>query len=221
MLDHLIDGDPASNTLSWRWVAGLHTTGKAYLANADRIRAMAGGRFAPSGLARSAVIPADNIVVPAASPPRIFKAPDHSLPTALLLTAEDLSLETVPAFETLNVKALAVMPGETAADRTALNDGLARAKLRWPDALVVGPLTRAALDRVKVSGCRQIVTGFAPVGPIAVRLELLRQKALQEGLLFAEYLRAWDRRAWPHCRKGFSALREKIPTLINEAGHAP
>ena len=31
-LKHLLDGDPASNTLSWRWVAGLHTRGKHYLA---------------------------------------------------------------------------------------------------------------------------------------------------------------------------------------------
>ena len=30
-LAHLIDGDAASNTLSWRWVAGLHTQGKTYL----------------------------------------------------------------------------------------------------------------------------------------------------------------------------------------------
>ncbi len=29
---HLLDADPASNTLSWRWVAGLHTAGKTYLA---------------------------------------------------------------------------------------------------------------------------------------------------------------------------------------------
>lgn len=28
---HLLDADPASNTLSWRWVAGLHTPGKTYL----------------------------------------------------------------------------------------------------------------------------------------------------------------------------------------------
>ncbi len=27
-LRHLVDGDPASNTLGWRWVAGLHTRGK-------------------------------------------------------------------------------------------------------------------------------------------------------------------------------------------------
>lgn len=30
-LRHLRDGDAASNTLSWRWVAGIHTHGKAYL----------------------------------------------------------------------------------------------------------------------------------------------------------------------------------------------
>lgn len=33
-LRHLLDGDPAVNTLSWRWVAGLHTQGNAYLATA-------------------------------------------------------------------------------------------------------------------------------------------------------------------------------------------
>jgi hypothetical protein len=31
-LKHLLDGDPASNTLGWRWVAGLHSKGKHYLA---------------------------------------------------------------------------------------------------------------------------------------------------------------------------------------------
>jgi hypothetical protein len=30
-LDHLLDADAASNTLSWRWVAGLQTAGKTYL----------------------------------------------------------------------------------------------------------------------------------------------------------------------------------------------
>lgn len=30
-MSHLLDGDPASNTLSWRWVAGLQTPGKTYL----------------------------------------------------------------------------------------------------------------------------------------------------------------------------------------------
>ncbi len=36
-LRHLLDGDAASNTLSWRWIGGLHTEGKTYLARASNI----------------------------------------------------------------------------------------------------------------------------------------------------------------------------------------
>lgn len=46
---HLLDADPASNTLSWRWVAGLHTRGKYYVARAENIRVNTLGRFDPQG----------------------------------------------------------------------------------------------------------------------------------------------------------------------------
>ena len=36
-MENLLDGDPASNTLSWRWIAGLQTKGKHYLARKDNI----------------------------------------------------------------------------------------------------------------------------------------------------------------------------------------
>ena len=35
--DHLLDADAASNTLGWRWVAGLQTPGKTYLARRDNL----------------------------------------------------------------------------------------------------------------------------------------------------------------------------------------
>ena len=44
-LKNLVDGDPASNTLSWRWVAGLHTQGKCYLASEDNIKKFSNGRY--------------------------------------------------------------------------------------------------------------------------------------------------------------------------------
>ena len=44
-LQYLLDGDPASNTLSWRWVAGLHTRGKFYLASASNIEHFTHGRI--------------------------------------------------------------------------------------------------------------------------------------------------------------------------------
>ncbi|MEX0330116.1 MAG: FAD-binding domain-containing protein [Puniceicoccaceae bacterium] len=48
-LEHLLDGDPASNTLSWRWVAGLHTKGKRYIARASNIAKYTNGEFNPEG----------------------------------------------------------------------------------------------------------------------------------------------------------------------------
>ena len=55
---------------------------------------MTGGRFAVDGLATRAINLADSIEVPLASPPRVFSPPDHTSPTAFLLTLEDLLLGT-------------------------------------------------------------------------------------------------------------------------------
>ncbi len=42
---HLFDGDASSNTLSWRWVAGLHTNKKPYLASKENINRYTVNRF--------------------------------------------------------------------------------------------------------------------------------------------------------------------------------
>lgn len=47
MYRHLLDGDPASNTLSWRWVGGLQTPGKIYVARPDNIEKYSDGRWSP------------------------------------------------------------------------------------------------------------------------------------------------------------------------------
>ena len=44
-MKHLLDGDAASNTLSWRWVAGLHTNKKTYLASKENINKYTNNRF--------------------------------------------------------------------------------------------------------------------------------------------------------------------------------
>ena len=44
-LRHLLDGDAAVNTLSWRWVAGIQTVGKTYLADPVNIAKFTQGRF--------------------------------------------------------------------------------------------------------------------------------------------------------------------------------
>ena len=44
-LEHLLDGDAAVNTLSWRWVAGLHTKGKHYIAKSWNIEKFTNLKF--------------------------------------------------------------------------------------------------------------------------------------------------------------------------------
>ena len=51
---YLFDGDAASNTLSWRWVAGIQTQGKHYLARESNIRKFTNQRFINAALNENA-----------------------------------------------------------------------------------------------------------------------------------------------------------------------
>jgi deoxyribodipyrimidine photo-lyase len=99
-LRNLLDGDPASNTLSWRWVAGLHTRGKPYVAQADNIARFTEERFVPrrQELTQGAVgleaLEPDGL--PECQAPRVPIAPQKHIPTALLLTEEDCRIEDFP-----------------------------------------------------------------------------------------------------------------------------
>ena len=81
-LRHLLDGDPASNTLSWRWVAGLQTPGKHYLARPDNIATYTEGRFRPTGLDVTAA-PLSGPRTPRASPrPRATRPTPRNAPAS-------------------------------------------------------------------------------------------------------------------------------------------
>ena len=57
-LNNLLDADPASNTLSWRWVTGIHTRGKSYLASEQNINKYTQNRFIKKkNLSKKSVIP--------------------------------------------------------------------------------------------------------------------------------------------------------------------
>ena len=58
-MKHLFDGDAASNTLSWRWVAGIQTQGKNYLARESNIRKFTNQRYINTTLNENA-LPLEN-----------------------------------------------------------------------------------------------------------------------------------------------------------------
>ncbi|MET3724918.1 FAD-binding domain-containing protein [Sphingomonas trueperi] len=214
---HFVDADPASNTLSWRWVAGLHTPGKVYLADAERIRVQTGGRFDPKGLAVSADVPRETS---AAELGRIRTptAPEPGLPSLLLLTPDDLSLETEAQLEALDVRRVVACRAHCsgAADLAAVADGLQRASSHWRARALWVDDMEAVLAVAQAEGAAQIVTGYAPVGPVAESLAAYHERAR-----IAEHRRAWDEQAWPFCSKGYFAFAQQIPALLENAVQPP
>jgi len=213
-LRHLLDGDPASNTLSWRWVAGLQTLGKTYLATPENIETFTKGRFHPSPMAHD---PGPKPVP--APPPSALPDADASPagPTLLLLTQEDLHAETLPLGKA-EIAVIAALPARDAdvsdlvADfrAAALADGLHRAAAHFGAPILTGD----ALALAHQLGVSQIVTAYAPIGPIADQLTALAEAGSAEGLTLHRIRRDWDTAAWPHATKGFFPFREKIPTLL-------
>ncbi|MEL7100148.1 MAG: FAD-binding domain-containing protein [Pseudomonadota bacterium] len=215
-LRHLLDGDPASNTLGWRWVAGIQTKGKTYLARPDNIAKYTEGRFNPAGLARSAA-PIDGPAVPER---RFLPAAgqwETGKDSALILHHDDLSpgyiLDTG-----LQPKATAILRvpnGHSPLDpaphvETFRSAAIAEMVQRYEGRL--GTVTEVDVDAlgdwISAQGSAQVVTPWAPTGPVS--------DALPSGIIRAR--RAYDSAAWPYATHGFFRFKEKIPALIDDMG---
>jgi deoxyribodipyrimidine photo-lyase len=225
-LRHLIDGDAASNTLSWRWVAGLQTVGKTYLATADNIARFTDGRFAPQGLAREAIA----LTEAPLEGPGVLQEPDTiepKQPYVLLVTHEDMNPESfipndLPISEVLMVADGALLWGE-ASNRfvtAAAQDGLARIATHFGCAGKITPTLSAdaLIAAAQLALAKQIITPYAPVGPTADALARIAPQLASAGIALVQSRRAWDSHFWPHAKKGFFPFKDRIPHILREDG---
>ena len=225
-LRHLLDADAASNTLSWRWVAGLQTAGKTYLATADNIARYTDGRFRPVGLATEA-FPLTEPPIEAARSLPVPRQVDAGAPAMLLVTHEDMNPETALPDGLRVAGAVAatdaallwgdgarVFVGAAMADSASRVEAQYRCQPKLSETLDVAPLVAAA----QAAGARQIVTAYAPVGPVADRLATLMPELAREGIALVQARRNWDEQFWPHAKKGFFPFKERIPALLREEG---
>jgi deoxyribodipyrimidine photo-lyase len=229
-LRHLMDGDPASNTLGWRWVCGLQTAGKTYLARASNINKYTDGRFQMQGYELASEAPAldPDLVHPAPAPLQPGDRPDPDAPALVLVHDED-GLAEDWGLETFNIRAVAGIQSLEA--RSPLDVG-ARAKALTHGALADG-LDRAGeafgvanslvdakdlADTARSAGAVQVITQRPHAGPL--RDVLSAQAAALEAadVKLVQLRRDWDRAFHPHADKGFFKIKKKIPGLIGELG---
>ena len=240
---HLLDGDPASNTLSWRWVCGLQTQGKVYLATAENIERFTEGRHAPYGLLASEAppIPADHpIPKPQLLEPRDLHPSGEK--TVLIVTEEDLSPEhwPVPRADIQGVILIDLINlDDSAADGTKPHSSLVSSfrsqalestKVRleasgYPAVTLVkgsGEESSASLQSLMTThlpaGKPTITMMRSSVGTIRSRIEPMVAKLAEEGFSVRSLRRDWDDTLWPHATHGFFRFKEQIPVVLQRLG---
>lgn len=232
MYRHLIDGDAASNTLGWRWVAGLHTRGKAYAAEAGNIATYTRQRFTPRPSDLAPVVAGLEATEPEGLPPvqplRAVVAPVAGAPTALLLTDEDCGIEGFD-LAALDLRAVALLGASAlrssrpvaeavaAFEAGALADTAARAGLAQAAPMQAGDPAALAQWAAR-AGAVQVVTPYVPQGPLRDWLDEALPALAARGIVLAEWRRDWDGMVWPLATAGFFKVRERIPALLAAAG---
>ena len=231
---HLLDADPASNTLSWRWVAGLQTPGKRYLVRLSNIRKYAPEYVAgnPAGAERleDAVVtafPVEESLDFTVEPPEDHPtAPQKSAGrTGLWLHPDDLTPETGPLAELAPVR-IAAFPSEkqyretyrlsehrVESLHTALNDGLHRAAAHYgcdADARESADPVSALCEWARLHEL-QAVVGFAPMtGPVGDTRTRLERELSALGIRLTLVRRPSDALAFQNATAGFFPYWEKM-----------
>ena len=220
---HLVDGDPASNTCSWRWVGGLHTVGKTYLARADNIEKFTGGRFFPKGkLAASAPALEDKRPVQMVSPN--VAIPDlMGRRVGLIMTEEDCSAAPLPGLHPTSVLALSGVTERSlrplgdvakAFSPEAVRDAKSRADTAYEVStreFTESDWSAAISEFVAEHDLEACVTARLTLGPVQKRL---RKACNAAGIELIEITRPYDEAVWPHAKRGFFGLKKKIPSIL-------
>ena len=228
-LTHLLDGDPASNTCSWRWVAGLHTKGKVYAARSDNIATFTNGRFPHTPGLASDASPLEESPLPPVVAPAIEADATLASPCRLGVLivesdcqAESLTLPSTPcSVLTLTnpcqraVEALSEPAAEftrlaliDASERAAKAFGVhanTDANSHWETAIRAWIATEQ-LDVVAVAR--------PPVGWVHDRLQPVLAAIEDTGICVTRITRPHDRVVWPHSAKGFFKLKKQIPSIL-------
>ena len=238
-LRHLLDADPASNTLSWRWVAGLQTKGKTYLVRRSNLEKYADPAWMEdtTGLDRledskvaAAVIddPADVSVVPLTDLPA--RPEDLRGRFGFWLHSDDLSVETSSLAELKPtscraflsgrmVETLGLSPLREAYMRGAMNDAVARASSRFgcpAEFELTETLPEAIAAWARRDGLSAVVAFEPFIGPLRDMLPAIRSALLSAGVTLVLVRRPYDAELFPLARSGYFGFWERAQGWLKQ-----
>ena len=207
-MQHLFDGDAASNTLGWRWVAGIQTQGKHYLASEWNIKKFTNNRF-------------QNIKLNENAPPKVseksyniikqnFTNPQNVEEKNLLVFENNLSFE-ITEFKDKNFKKIYLVSNKNDNRSIKLSEKL----LKFKSKLIEDQEKRLKDQSIdcEIINIREIINienccGLYPT--IGENLDFLNSNHLGIHFLY----RNIDQNAWKYCNKGFFNFKKYIPKII-------
>ena len=208
---YLKDGDPASNTLSWRWTAGVQTKGKNYVAQEWNIKKFTNGRYNKVKLNENAVpIVSDKDYVQI--DPELMNADYHDQKT-LIIFDNQLSFETSD-FNDTKFKKILIMKNTNLTRSIELDENL----MNFKNDLLVDQENRLKdhydVEVKDISFLNNLdTTDMVALYPgVGENLDFLNQNQIQISYLF----RSLDQMTNKYCNKGFFNFKNFIPKIISQ-----
>ena len=226
---HLICACPAANTLSWRWVAGIQTRGKAYLARPSNIRKYTDPAYLGDDdleeleKPQAAHVPDAEIPDPI-EPEFDLEIGDAQGPLGLWISEDDMAPETCDALENAEFDAICTSvvgaPHECETSNglrreyrlAGARDAAKRAGEKWKtdasnfEAKDADELARQIGDWATQAGVKTVVALKPFVGPTDDALSAIQARLDEDGIGLKLLRRPEDAEGLQYATKGFSSF---------------
>ena len=208
-MQHLFDGDAASNTLGWRWVAGIQTKGKHYLASEWNIKKFTNNRFQNIKLNENAVPKISEKYYSIIN--QNFNNPQNLEEKNLLIFENNLSFE-ISEFKKNNFKKIYIISNKNENRSIKLDEKLVKFK-----SLLIKDQEQRLKEKsincevIDISEVKNIENYYSLYPTVGENLDYLNSNNLKIIFLY----RKLDQFSWQYCNKGFFNFKSYIPKIIS------
>ena len=208
-MQHLYDGDPASNTLGWRWVAGIQTQGKHYLATEWNIKKFTNNRFNKIKLNENALPIVSEKTYPVVK--KEFNNPETFEEKNLLIFDNNLSFENS---DFINKKFKKIILVEYKNRSIKLSKRVLNFKSQLIEdqkqRLMEKSIDCEIIDIDKIKDINEETFCLYPT--VGENLDWIN-KNNKKNIKFL--YRKLDQNSWQYCNKGFFNFKNYIPKIIS------